>query len=229
MNWLEIVILIVIVAMALIGYCRGFVKMVVGLAAMVIALAGTAFLAPVLSDYINENTALRQQIAGQINTYLEEQIGEKLEQKTAAAQQEAIDKLSLPDNVKNALLTNNTTDMYKRLGVSSFSEYVSNYVAKTGISALSYLIVFLALYIVLRVVFMVLNIVTLLPFLKGVNKLAGAALGIVHAVVYIWVFFAIVTAAMNTSWGMTALTMIGNSRFLTFLYHYNLILAAILG
>lgn len=229
MNWLEIVILVVIAAMAVIGHHKGFVKMIVGLAAMVLALVGTAFLAPVLSEYVNDETDLRQQIAAQINAYLEEQIGEKLEQTTAAAQKEAIDKLSLPENVKNALQANNTADMYKKLGVSSFSEYVSNYVAKTGISALSYLIVFLALYIVLRVVFMVLNIVTLLPFLKGVNKLAGAALGIVHAVVYIWVFFAIVTAAMNTSWGMTALTMIGNSRFLTFLYHYNLILAAILG
>lgn len=229
MNWLEIVILVVIVAMAVIGHHKGFVKMIVGLAAMVIALVGTAVLAPVLSDYINEQTELRQQIAGQISIYLEEQIGEKLEQTTAAAQQEAIDKLSLPDNVKSALLANNTTDMYKKLGVSSFSEYISNYAAGMGISALSYLIVFLVLYIVLRVVFMVLNIVTLLPFLKGVNKLAGAALGLVQAVVYIWVFFAIATAAMNTSWGMAVLTMIGNSKFLTFLYHYNLILAAILG
>lgn len=229
MNWLEIVILLVIIVMTLIGLRKGFVKMIVGLAAMVLALVGTAFLAPILSDYINEQTDLRQQIAGEINTYLEEQIGQKLEQTTAAAQQEAIDKLSLPDNVKNALQANNTADMYKKLGVSSFSEYVSNYVAGTGIAALSYLIVFLVLYIALRVIFIVLNIVTLLPFLKGVNKLAGGALGIVHAVVYIWVFFAIATAAMNTSWGMEVLTMIGSSKFLTFLYQYNLILAAIPG
>lgn len=229
MNWLEVVILLVVIAMALIGLRKGFVKMIVGLAAMVLALVGTVFLAPVLSDYINEQTDLRQQIADEINTYLEEQIGEKLEQTTAAAQQEAIDKLSLPDNVKNALQANNTTDMYKKLGVSSFSGYVSSYVAGTGISALSYLVVFLVLYIVLRVLFIVLNIVTLLPFLKGVNKLAGAALGIVHAVVYIWLFFAVATAAMNTAWGMEVLTMIGSSRFLTFLYQYNLILAAIPG
>ncbi len=229
MNWLEILVLVVTVIMALVGYHRGFVKMIVGFAAMVIALAGTALLAPMLSDYINDQTQLRQQIAGEIDDYLTEQIGEKLEQTTEAAQQEAVEKLSLPDNVKNALLKNNTAEMYQRLGVSTFSEYVSNYVARTGISALSYLIVFLAVYIGLRIIFAVLNIVALLPFLKGINKLAGGLLGVAHAVIYIWVFFAIVTAAMNTEWGMEVLALIGSSKFLTFLYHYNLILAAILG
>jgi uncharacterized membrane protein required for colicin V production len=227
-NWLEIVILVVIVVMAVIGHQRGFIRMIVGLLAMVLALIGTAFVAPMLSDYINEQTGLRQKIAGEISTYLEEQIGEKLEQSSAAAQKEAIEKLSLPDNVKEALQKNNTADMYKKLGVSSFAAYVSNYVASAGISALSYLIVFLVLYIGLRVVFMLLNIVALLPFLKGINKLAGAALGVLQAVVYIWVFFAVATAAMSTSWGMEVLVLIGQSRFLTFLYHYNVILSAIL-
>lgn len=229
MSWLEIIILVIIAAMALIGFHRGFVKMIVGLMAMVIALIGTAFLAPVLSDYINEQTDFRQQIADEISTGLEEQIGEKLEQTTMAAQQEAIDKLPLPDNVKEALLENNTADMYKELGVSSFSEYVSNYVATAGICAVSYFIVFLVLYIVLRVLFMLLNIVAHLPFLKGINKLAGALLGILQAIVYIWIFFAIATAAMNTSWGMSVMAMIADSKFLTFLYQYNPILAAILG
>lgn len=228
MNWLEIVILVVIVLMAVIGLQRGFIRMIVGLLAMILALIGTAFLAPMLSDYINEQTGMRQTIAAEISTYLEEQIDEKLEQSTAAAQKEAIDNLSLPDNVKEALQKNNTTSMYKELGVSTFSEYISNYVATAGIAALSYLIVFLVIYIVLRVVFMALNIVSLLPFLKGVNKLAGAALGIIQAVVYIWVFFSIATAAMSTSWGMAMLTLIGQSKFLTFLYQYNFILAAIM-
>lgn len=228
MNWLEIVILVVIVVMAVIGHQRGFIRMIVGLLAMVVALVGTAFLAPMLSDYINEQTGLRQKIAGEISTYLEEQIGEKLEQSTAAAQKETIEKLSLPDNVKEALQKNNTTEVYQKLGVSTFAEYVSNYVARAGISALSYLIVFLVLYIGLRVLFTLLNIVALLPFLKGINKLAGAALGILQAVVYIWVFFAIATAAVSTSWGMNVLVLIGQSRFLTLLYQYNFILAAIM-
>jgi hypothetical protein len=227
-NWLEIVILVVIVVMAVIGHQRGFIRMIVGLLAMVVALVGTAFLAPMLSDYINEQTGLRQKIAGEISTYLEEQIGEKLEQSTAAAQKETIEKLSLPDNVKEALQKNNTTEVYQKLGVSTFAEYVSNYVARAGISALSYLIVFLVLYIGLRVLFTLLNIVALLPFLKGINKLAGAALGILQAVVYIWVFFAIATAAVSTSWGMNVLVLIGQSRFLTLLYQYNFILAAIM-
>ena len=228
MNWLEVVALVIIALLALIGYKKGFVKMIVGILAMVIALAGTAFIAPQLSGYINENTQIRQKMSGTINSYLEEQVGEKLNQTTQKAQQEAIEKLQLPDNVKEAILKNNTAEKYLEMGVNSFSEYVSDYVSRTAVSALSYILSFLVIYIALRIIFTVLNIVTLLPFLNGVNRLAGAALRIVHAIVYIWVFFAIATAAVNTGWGMTIITLIGSSKFLTFLYRYNIILAVIL-
>ncbi len=229
MNWLEILIIALIAIMALIGYGKGFIKMIVGLVAMVIALCATAVLAPMLSDYINNETQLRQQIASSLEEYLTEQIGEQLEQSTEAAQQAAVENLMLPETVRDALLKNNTLESYQALGVSTFSEYVSNFVAKTGIVAIAYLIVFLVLYIVLRIVFKLLNVVTLLPFLKGVNRLAGALLGLFHALVYVWVFFCIATALLNTGWGMSVMAMIDESVFLSMLYRSNIILSALMG
>ncbi len=221
MNWLEIAAIALIIIMAIVGYIRGFVKMIVGLAAMVIALLASAFLAPQLSDYIINQTEIRNEISAQINAYLQEELGEKLEETAADAQLDAIEELPLPDNIKTAIMENNTADTYVQMGVETFSEYVSSYTAELVIDALSYIIVFLGIYIVLRVLFSLLNIVAHLPFLNGVNKMAGGVLGIVHAFVYIWIFFCLATAAMSSSFGQNVLSLTAQSSLLTFLYQYN--------
>lgn len=221
MNWLEIVVIVLVILMAIVGYVRGFVKMIVGLAAMIIAFIACTFFAPQLSDYIVNETSVKSEISAQIKVYLEEQIGDELETTAESAQQEAIDELPLPDNIKQAIKENNTSDTYVQMGVDTFAEYVSNYAAELVIDALAYIIIFLVVYIVVRALFNLLNIVALLPFLHGVNKIAGGALGIVHALVYIWILFALATVTMNTSWGREVLELTSQSRFLTLLYQYN--------
>ncbi len=221
MNWLEIAAIALIIIMAIVGYVRGFVKMIVGLCAMIIALLASAFLAPQLSDYIINQTEIRDDISAKINAYLKEELGERMEETAVGAQQEAIDELPLPDNIKQAILENNTADTYVQMGVDTFSEYVSSYAAELVIEALSYIIVFLVLYIVLRALFSLLNIVAHLPFLNGVNKMAGGVLGIIHALVYIWIFFGIATATLSSSFGQDVLSLTAQSSFLTFLYKYN--------
>lgn len=228
MSWLEICVIVLLAVMAWVGYKKGFVKMVVGLLAMVLALVGTTVIAPWAGDFINNNTNLRQKASDAVVECLEEEIGQKLEQTTAEAQKQAIEKLSLPDSIKEAIEKNNTSEMYEKLGVSSFAEYVGNYVAGAVISAIAYLVTFLVLYVALRCAFTALNLVALLPFLKSVNKLAGAAMGLLQAVVYVWVFFALATAAMNSQWGMDVLKLVAGSKFLSWLYHYNVVLAVIL-
>ncbi len=221
MNWLEIAAIALIIVLAIVGYVRGFVKMIVGLAAMVIALFASAFFAPQLSDYIINQTEIRDDISAQINAYLQEELGEKLEETAEAAQQEAIDELPLPDNIKTAIMENNTVETYAQMGVDTFAEYVSSYAAELVIEAMSYIVVFLVIYVVLRALFSLLNIVAHLPFLHGVNKIAGGVIGICHALVYIWIFFAIATVALSSSFGQDVLSLTAESSFLTFLYRYN--------
>lgn len=228
MNWLVIVVLCAMVIITLIGYHRGLVKMVVGLLAFILAIIGTSILAPMVSETLEKQTELRSKIAEQIEEHFHETIGSKMEEISAEKQAKLIDELPLPENVKEALKNNNTLENYTKLGVSNFAEYVSAYVAKTALGAISYLIVFLALYIGLRILFVVFNIVALLPFIKGINKLAGGILGFVHAVIYVWVFFAIATACMNTGWGMEVMKLIGESKLLSLIYNYNFILMYIL-
>ncbi|MCR5743725.1 MAG: CvpA family protein [Lachnospiraceae bacterium] len=229
MNLLTIIVIGVLVVFAIVGYSKGFVKMLVGILAMALALIGTAIIAPVVNTAIIENTEIRDEIAEGIEDYLDENIGGKLEDVEKFNEDTIIDMFDFPEFLRDMIKKNNTQEKYVELDASNFSEYVGNYVAGIAIAAIAYLVVFLVLYIALRVVFMVLDLVTHLPVLNSLNKLAGAVLGLAQALVYIWIVFAIATACLNSDWGMWMIENIGQNRFLTLIYQYNFVWMAISG
>ena len=49
----------------------------------------------------------------------------------------------LPDVFKNLLLENNNSEVYQKLGVTTFAEYVSKYFAKLVIEIVAFLVTFL--------------------------------------------------------------------------------------
>jgi len=229
MNLLTIVVIGVLVIFAIVGYSRGFVKMLVGILAMALALIGTAIIAPMVNTAIIENTQVRDNIALGVRNYLENSINEKLDDVEKFKEDSIIDTFDFPEFLKDMIKKNNTQEKYVELDAGSFSEYVGNYVAGIAIAAASYLAVFLVLYIALRIVFIFLDLVTHLPVLNGLNKLAGAVLGLAQALVYTWIVFAIATAMLNTDWGMWMIESIGENRFLTLIYQYNFVWMAISG
>ena len=64
----------------------------------------------------------------------------------------AIEGADLPDVFKNLLLENNNSEVYQKLGVTTFAEYVSKYFAKLVIEIVAFLVTFLFATIVIRAV-----------------------------------------------------------------------------
>ncbi|MBR6898486.1 MAG: CvpA family protein [Lachnospiraceae bacterium] len=223
MNWLVIVILVFLVALTLAGYFLGFVRMLVGILAMALALVGTAILAPIVNTFINDNTTVRQDIAAGISDYMNSRVETRISDIEKTKEDIAINNMNLPEGLRELLLQNNNAETYSKLGVDNFVDYVSNYIAGAAIAAICYLVIFIILYVLLRIVFAAVDLMTKLPLLNSLNRIAGALLGMAQALVYIWVFFAVVMAGANTEWGMTLLGMIGDNKFLSILYEYNLL------
>ncbi|MCI8639586.1 MAG: CvpA family protein [Coprococcus sp.] len=136
----------------------------------------------------------------------------------------AIESADIPDVFKELLLTNNNSEMYKALGVTTFVEYISTYAAKIIINILSFLGTFLIVTIVLRAVVFALDFVTELPLLGTLNRLAGAGVGIIIALIVIGFLFVGITLLYMTSFGEMMMEMIAQNKFLTFLYEHNYIM-----
>lgn len=139
-------------------------------------------------------------------------------------QVEAIKKADIPPVFKELLLSNNNNEVYKRLDVSSFPEYIGAYIAKMVIGIISFLVTFVIIFIIVRSIIFALDIVADLPVLSGINRLAGAGIGLVTALIIIWLAFLVVTLLYTTGIGGECFELIGKSKMLTFLYNNNYIL-----
>lgn len=136
----------------------------------------------------------------------------------------AIENAGFPDFVREKLLENNNSEVYKQLGVTGFSGYISSYLAKMVIDIIAFLLTFLAATLVVRIIMYSLNVVGELPVIHGLNQIGGAILGMGTALIIVWVLFMIITLAYKSNFGELSLQMIEKSQFLSFLYENNYIM-----
>jgi hypothetical protein len=92
------------------------------------------------------------------------------------------------------------------------------------INALSFAITFLILLIGLRVLCLVLDVISKLPVLHQINKLAGLIAGVVRGVIVIWLLCIVLTMFSGSELGKSCYEMINESSFLGFIYNNNFIL-----
>jgi len=96
------------------------------------------------------------------------------------------------------------------------------------INAICYCIVFVILYIILKVFMGVTGVISRLPVIHQADKLCGTIAGIVEGLIIVWVVFAIVTAFGNNVWASDILAQIHSSSFLEFIYDNNIIMKMII-
>lgn len=136
----------------------------------------------------------------------------------------AIEKADLPDVFKNLLSVNNNSEIYKELGVDTFAQYMGSYLARLIINIVAFLCTFVLITIVLRAIVFALDIVSNLPVLGFINRLAGGAIGVIGALVIVWTVFVVITLLYTTSFGKEMYRMIQSDAILKTIYEYNPIL-----
>lgn len=136
-------------------------------------------------------------------------------------QMAAIEASDLPELFKSLLSTNNNSEIYQELGVESFVQYVGTFLARLVINILAFLGVFLLVTIILRAIIFALDVISELPGVGFINRMAGGVVGILCALIIIWIFFVIVTLLYVASIGTDLYEMIQASEVLKILYDYN--------
>lgn len=136
-------------------------------------------------------------------------------------QAEVIKKADIPDIYKKLLNENNNSEIYRQLGVETFAQYVGSYLAKLLINIVSFLCTFLLVTIIFRAIVFALDIVAELPGIGAVNHLVGGIMGILGALVIVWLLYLIITLFFTTAVGKLLFEMIQDNAFLKVLYEYN--------
>jgi uncharacterized membrane protein required for colicin V production len=220
MNWLLFVVLAILVCNALIGMKVGFIKTVFSLISLVLALILTVWISPLVNDFIRGN----EKFYDSITTKVEKMLPFAEEETKANEQITIIEGLKLPQSIKDSLIENNNSEVYKELAIKGFKSYVSNYLTGIIINALAFIITFVVILIILWIISIALDLFSKLPFLNQINKTAGLLAGLVHGLIIVWLFFILLTVFGSAEFGQKALEMVGESPILSIIYNNNYLL-----
>ncbi len=224
--YLLIGVIAVLILGAVKGYRRGFLRLAVWFAGLIAVLFIVTRISPYVSDFLINNTKLYDNVRAKIIRVYEEKNAEKLPDNTLrgdSKENDYIDSFGFPDLITNSIKTNNTSEIYDRLAVTLFKDYISGYLSALSIKAGTFVGLFILLAVIEAILFLTIKILEKIPVLKTFNRLLGMATGITLSLVFIWVFFLAVMMFFANSFGGWVFAQVRASRFLTYLFNNNIL------
>lgn len=125
--------------------------------------------------------------------------------------------------IQNSIISSEL-DIIETMQMIGLEEMVSSYLADLALQAVAFLIIFLMVNVLVQGILLSLGIIAKLPVLHGLNKTAGMLLGLFEGLLFVWIFFFMVTICAGTKTGGQLLWMIADSELLSWIYRKNLLL-----
>ena len=237
MNGLLFGVLVLCVTCMLVGYKKGFIRIVISLVSTIITIVLVGIFAPKVSDLLVEYTPLDDAIHNKFVTAIFEEIDEKVGDESDEKEEgemsleeqiSSIEGADVPAFLKEALLNNNNNEIYEQLAVKTFSEYVGSYLANWVIKVIAFIVTFIIAIVIVRVLVSSLDIIAELPMLHGINRGIGTALGLGFALIIVWIGFLFLTIMYSNEFGQLCYGMMEESKLLTYLYENNPIMTMLI-
>ncbi|MCI8402499.1 MAG: CvpA family protein [Lachnospiraceae bacterium] len=232
MNWLMMVTVAILMVGALLGYINGLIKTILNLVIGAVTLILVLILSPRVCTFLQEQTGLPDYVGSRTEAVVREQVQELLAEQPGfvfdeAGQEALVEKLPFLPALKEAVSGSEQVQDFASQGTEYVITFISDAVAGQIIVLLAYFVTFVAVFLALRVVVFLLNILEHLPVIHGVNKLAGLVVGLAEGVIAVWILGTLLSVAGTTQLGQSAAQCIRESGFLTAIYGHNLVLRII--
>ena len=219
-RWLEVAVAAYLIGMMLYGHYRGFIRIAVSVMSLFITLFAVRVAIPQTAAWLEHNTALYETMKESAlkASGLDEKMDEMAQ--TAglagkAGERAVIESLEIPDQVKKLLIENNNGEVYQEMGVQIFEDYVGKYLADRVIRVIIFTVLFTVFYASLHIVIVWLNLLSRLPIIYGLNKIAGAVLGLTEALIFVWIGCLVLTLFSGSPIGRSMIDQINGSIWLT--------------
>ena len=227
MNILSWAALAVLTYCALRGWRRGLIMTVFSMFATVIAIAISAQLSPQLSQTW-QNTAFYEIVRERVEMTLFKGQDSQNDGEEGEDNRGVINSLPLPDVVQNVLASNDDAQK-NMLGVSEFRKYIADSVTGIILNAISFVLVFAGVSIIMRIIIRCMNLLSRLPVIHTMNKMGGMLVGLLKGLILLWLICIVITIMSGTEAGIYLYGQINESPFLKYIYDNNMIMALITG
>ena len=222
MNAVCIVIGLVFLINVVLGWARGFFRVLISVAAAIAGILLGLYFAPYISNYLKENTDTDDKLAVYIEQKLE--FSDKTEDKSKGVQVEIIEELPLPDVMKANILNNNNTETYDVLKATGVYDYISKSVAVVILNGAVFLVLALMCIVVFKFMSLLIKGITSIPIIKSIDRIGGGVLGGLHGILMIWVFFLTLSITSTFSVSQIIIKQACESDILKLLYENNILL-----
>ena len=222
-TWLGLAVLVLLAFSMVDGYQKGFVKEVVSAFLVLISVVMVWLINPYVNQFIRENTSIYENIQESCRQFVEEK-EETSGTDAGESQENAIENMNLPGLLTSGLTQHNTAEVYQYLSVSTFSDYIAQYLARMAVNGISFLISFILATLLIRSITWMLDLVARLPVIKGANKIAGAAFAAAKYILILWIVFLVLTVLCNTEIGETCLKAVKQDTVLSWLYDQDILI-----
>ena len=216
MNILSWAALAVLTYCALRGWRRGLIMTVFSMFATVIAIAISAQLSPQLSRTW-QNTAFYEIVSERVEMTLFKGQDSQNDGEEGEDNRGVINSLPLPDVVQNVLASNDD------------AQYIADSVTGIILNAISFVLVFVGVSIIMRIIIRCLNLLSRLPVIHTMNKMGGMLVGLLKGLILLWLICIVITIMSGTEAGIYLYGQINESPFLKYIYDNNMIMALITG
>lgn len=239
-NGLFIAVLIIFAVLMLLGFLRGILGIVFGVASWVFFFVFVNWASPQV--YTNlQGTSIEESIFEHVYTYLDEKTDDSV-----SSIEKSIDEGIKPEKLKD--------DIFSKYGIMIPEEFLSDDVgslvsdnelvnskidtAKSGLLLEVTVIVtravlkgvstvisaFIAIIICLAV-FVAIKLIGKAPMLGEANRAVGLVFGAFEALMVVWLFMYVIATMATSDFGQSMMAQIDNNMILKFLYENNQILA----
>ena len=209
LTWAGVIAVLFLALACVRGYKRGLIREIVSLICVFLSMSLVWFVNPYVNQFIRETTSVYEKVENSCQEFVEKKYNEQTS--SGEGQEAFINEMNLPDLLSNGLSRNNNSDIYQ-------------YLARMAVNGISFLISLLMATILVRSVTWMLNLISRLPVIHGMNKIAGAFLGAAKFLIVIWILFLALTIICNTELGETALQIIKKDYILSYLYDQDILI-----
>ena len=195
-NTADIVVVLIIVLFAVYGWRRGIMRSIIGLLSLAASIVLAYILRPIISDLLNASP-LHNIVLGSISERLN----------SSAAEKAAL----LPKTIQSAVES----------GTNALTSGMAAQLTGFVINIISFILVLAAARLIILVAARILKTASKLPVIGLIDKAAGMFVGVVKAVVIVYVVLAIIGAAVPATDNNYLIYTIENSMLAKSMYVQN--------
>ena len=225
-NWLMVVTAAIFVVAGMLGYINGLIKTILNLVLGAMTLVLVVMVSPRVCTFLQEQTPLPGYIQSKAESIVIEKAEEKLQEGITLEQLGAdaiVEELPFLPALKDAVLESEQFQGQSSQRVQELAANIGKVVAEKVIILISYFTTFVVVFVALRIIAFVLDIIGRLPLINGINKMTGLVAGLAEGLVVVWILGIGMTLISTTDLGQSAAVCVQQSKFLSVIYGYNLL------